>query len=81
MVAVYILHYICKHFAIAIHIEEANSLAQILCTKNSLKVHCTQIKNKFHVAFDIQAIDVCVVYGFLYKNIELKKHTKSKKNY
>ena len=38
--------------------------------------------NKLHVAFDIQAIDFCVVYGFLYKNIELKKNIlNQKKNY
>ena len=30
MLAAYILHFVCKHFARAICIEETNSLAQIL---------------------------------------------------
>ena len=50
MVAVYILHSVCKHFTIVMCIEEKHISTDIM-HKFALKSHYTLFKNKMLVAF------------------------------
>ena len=70
MVVVYILHLFSKHFTRAIFVEEANSLAQILCTCKHEK-RITLIMNKMIVAFAFRPLAVLYMLSCINNN-ELK---------
>ena len=71
MVVVYILHYFSKHFTRAIFVEEANNLAQILCTCKHEK-RITLIMNKMLVAFAFRPLAVLYMLSCINNN-ELKR--------
>ena len=65
MVAVYILHVVCKHFTRAICIEETKQFSTDIVHKFALKAHYTLIMNKMLVAFAFRPLAV-FVHAFLY---------------